>query len=210
MSASPPTRSEVVLVEDDEDLGRSLLQMLELAGLHGRRYTSSEAFLAAHDPAEPGCAILDLRLPGMSGLELQRRMRERGDRRPIVFLTGHGDVSTSVAAMKAGAVDFLEKPVRPLDLLDAVRRALALDGSERAKRTEILELQRRYETLTPRERQLADALVVWQHNKRVSSELGIAERTVKFHRANVLAKMGAETLADLVRSMDSLRAGAES
>ena len=197
-------RGTVFLVEDDEALRRATSRLLESCGFDVRPFAAAEEFLAAFDPAIPGCLLLDLRLPGQSGLELQRTLEGRGDVPPIVFLTGHADVPTSVFAMKRGAVDFLEKPVRDEELVAALERALERDLRTRRDRGERAKIEKRYATLTPREREVLALIVAGKLNKQTAMALDIAERTVKLHRARVLEKMRADSVADLVRMAASL------
>jgi FixJ family two-component response regulator len=192
-------RGTVFLVDDDEDLRRATTRLLESCGYAVRASGSAEEFLAVFDAAQPGCLLLDLRLPGQSGLELQRTLENAGSRLPIVFLTGHADVPTSVFAMKRGALDFLVKPVREEELVAALERAIELDGQLRQKRAERDLLESRYRSLTPREREVLSEVVAGKLNKQAAHALGIAERTVKLHRSRVLEKMGARSVAELVR-----------
>lgn len=197
----------VFVVDDDDALRRATTRLLASHGFTVKAFASAEEFVAAFDPEASGCLLLDLRMPGQSGLELQRTLGERGATLPIVFLTGHADVPASVHAMKHGAIDFLEKPVNEAQLVDALGRAIARDTEMRALRTERARLQRRYDALTPREREVFDEVVAGQLNKQAAYALGIAERTVKLHRARLLEKMGAASLADLVRMAERLGLG---
>lgn len=197
----------VFVVDDDDALRRATSRLLVSHGFTVKAFASAEEFVAAFDPEASGCLLLDLRMPGQSGLELQRTLGERGATLPIVFLTGHADVPASVHAMKHGAIDFLEKPVNEVQLVDALGRAIARDTEMRALRTERARLQRRYDALTPREREVFDEVVAGQLNKQAAYALGIAERTVKLHRARLLEKMGAASLADLVRMAERLGLG---
>lgn len=197
----------VFVVDDDDALRRATTRLLVSHGFTVKAFASAEEFVAAFDPEASGCLLLDLRMPGQSGLELQRTLGERGATLPIVFLTGHADVPASVHAMKHGAIDFLEKPVNEVQLVDALGRAIARDTEMRALRTERARLQRRYDALTPREREVFDEVVAGQLNKQAAYALGIAERTVKLHRARLLEKMGAASLADLVRMAERLGLG---
>ncbi len=201
------SRHVVYLVDDDDALRRATSRLLQSSGLDVRAFPSAEEFLAHYDAAVPGCLLLDLRMPGQSGLELQRTLQERGARLPIVFLTGHADVPASVHAMKGGAIDFLEKPVDEDRLLAAIEQALEADLSARRARGDLAQVQERLASLTPRERDVLVEVVAGKLNKQVASSLGIAERTVKLHRARVLEKMGAESLADLVRIAERLGLG---
>lgn len=202
------TGGTVFLVDDDEALRRATARLLVAHGFDVRAFASAEEFVTAFDPEASGCLLLDMRMPGQSGLDLQRSLVERGAALPIVFLTGHADVPTSVHAMKRGAIDFLEKPVREEQLVEALGRALARDAELRTERAELARLRRRYEELTPREREVLAEVVAGQLNKQAANALGIAERTVKLHRARVLEKMRAESLADLVRMATRLGIGA--
>jgi FixJ family two-component response regulator len=191
----PPT---VHVIDDDDAFRASVVRLLSAAGYEVDAYASGDEFLARL-PDGPGCILLDVRMPGPSGLELQDVVVRTGNPLPIVFLTGHGNVPMSVQAMRAGAEDFLIKPVAAASLLDAISRALARDAAERARRGEFAELQARYARLTAAERRVF-ALVVEGHlNKQIAYEVGCAERTVKAHRASVMQKMEAGSLADLVR-----------
>jgi FixJ family two-component response regulator len=188
----------VHLIEDDESSRIASSRLLRNAGYVVRVYPAAAEFLA-HPPAEGGCLVLDLRLPGPSGLDLQERLTTAENPLPIVFLTGHGDVPKTVRAMKAGAVDFLTKPVEASVLLDAVARAIARDAENRAVRSRQQEARARYNRLTPRERDVFAHLISGQLNKQIGFDLGITERTTKIHRHQVLAKMEADSVADLVR-----------
>jgi FixJ family two-component response regulator len=194
----------VFLVDDDEALRKATARLLESHGLNVRAFASAEEFLAAFDAQAPGCLLLDLRMPGQSGLELQQQLKELGSLLPVVFLTGHADVPTSVFAMKEGAVDFLEKPVAEDVLLAALTRAIEKDALVRQEELERSRLERRYASLTPREREVFAEVIAGQRNKQAAYALGIAERTIKLHRARVLEKMGALTLADLGRIAERL------
>jgi FixJ family two-component response regulator len=186
------------VIEDDESTRIASSRLFRNAGYVVRAYSTGAEFLA-HPPTESGCLVLDLRLPGPSGLDLQERLTTAENPLPIVFLTGHGDVPNTVRAMKAGAVDFLTKPVEPQVLLDAVARAIARDAEARAVRARQHEARARYSRLTPRERDVFAHLISGQLNKQIGFDLGITERTTKIHRHRVLAKMEADSVADLVR-----------
>ena len=200
MSASSASAAPVVVhvIEDDESSRTAALRLLRTAGYDVRVYATGDEFLA-HPPAEPGCIVLDLHLPGANGLELQERLTAAENPLPIVFLTGQGDVPKSVRAMKAGAVDFLTKPVDAPILLDAVSRALERDAENRVVRARRLDARTRHNRLTPRERDVFAHLISGQLNKQVGFDLGISERTTKIHRRQVLEKMEADSIADLVR-----------
>jgi FixJ family two-component response regulator len=190
-------RALIHVVDDDESLRTALLRLLEAAGFDVRGYASTGAFLLRPLDDRPGCILLDVRLPGPSGLELQAALRDQGVTLPVIFLTGHADIASSVRAMKAGAVDFLEKPVKRETLLDALERALILDNSERKVRATRHHLHARIESLTPREREVFDRVVTGKLNKQIADELGIGERTVKAQRAQVMLKLGVDSAAEL-------------
>ena len=196
MTASPGT---VFLVDDDPAVLKGLERLLRAAGFAVRGFTSPEAFLDQHDPALPGCAVLDLAMAGLSGLDLQRALAARGCDRPVVFLTGRGDIPASVRAMKAGAVDFLTKPVDDEELLTAVRLALDKDRQAREARIKLEAIERRLSALSPRERDVLRHVVAGRLNKQIAAELGTAEKTVKVHRGRVMVKMGVRSVAELVR-----------
>jgi FixJ family two-component response regulator len=193
------------VVEDDESLRIALLRLLAAAGFEALGYASTGEFLLHPTVNRPGCVLLDVRLPGPSGLDLQDAMREHAIALPIIFLTGHADVSSSVRAMKAGAVDFLEKPVDRDTLLGAVARALARDVEGRTTREHTHQLLARFGMLTPREREIFNRVVEGKANKTIAHELGIAERTVKVHRAQVMAKLGVDSSAELGGLAEQLR-----
>lgn len=199
------SRPLIHVVDDDEPLRTALLRLLGAGGFEARGYGSAGDFLLSPLPDRTGCVLLDVRMPGPSGLDLQAALRERGITLPVIFLTGHGDVSTSVRAMKTGAVDFLTKPVERETLFEALRRALALDASGRESRAEAIELRARFAALTPREREVFDLVVAGRLNKQIAGQLGIAERTVKADRAQVLAKLGVGSAAELGALAERLR-----
>jgi len=194
----------VFVVDDDAAMRRSLENLVRSVGLRVEAFASAQEFLRRRRPDGPACLVLDVRLPGPSGLDLQKRMAESGLEIPIIFITGHGDVPMSVRAMKAGAVEFLTKPFRDQDLLDAIHLALERDGVARERRTELAELRRRLDSLTRREREVMGLVVAGLLNKQVAGEVGASETTVKIHRHQVMEKMGAGSLADLVRMADRL------
>ena len=193
------------VVDDDPSMRTALLRLLDAAGFDARGYSSTGEFLLQPLPDRPGCLLLDLRLPGPSGLELQAALLQKKIMLPIVFLTGHGNVDSSVRAMKAGAVDFLTKPVKRDILLDAIGRALARNATQRAAREEEDQLHVRFASLTERQREVFDRIVAGKLNKQIAAELGIAERTVKREREQVTAKLDANSAADLGRLAELLR-----
>jgi FixJ family two-component response regulator len=194
----------VFVVDDDASQRTSLQDLLESVGLRVAACASAQDFLRRPRPEGPSCLVLDVRLPGLSGLELQQELARGAVQMPIIFITGHGDIPMSVQAMKAGAVDFLSKPFRDQELLDAVHQALARDRHARAQRAQVEELRRRFAALTPRQRDVMARMVGGLLTKQIAGELGTSEATVKTHRKQVMAKMRAESLADLIRIADQL------
>jgi RNA polymerase sigma factor (sigma-70 family) len=195
----------VFVVDDDPSVRSSLKFLLSTVGLHVESFESADKFLHKNPPDAPSCLVLDVRLPGLSGLDFQRELAARKISIPIVFLTGHGDIPMSVRAMKAGAVEFLTKPFRDQDLLDAVRIALERDLARREEEKEVLILQRRFDSLTSREREVISMVVSGMLNKQIADQLGTAESTVKVQRSRALEKMHAESLVDLVRMIEKLK-----
>lgn len=192
------------VVDDDESLRTAVLRLLEAAGFDAVGYDSAGAFLLNPLPDRTGCVLLDVRLPGPSGLDLQGALQRRGVTLPVIFLTGFADVGSTVQAMKAGAVDFLAKPVDRDTLVEAIQRALARDVLQRAARDEANQLRARFASLTSREREVFDRVVAGRVNKQIADELGIGERTVKAERARVMAKLGAGSAAELGRLAEQL------
>jgi FixJ family two-component response regulator len=190
----------IVFVVDDDAAARSALEsLLQSVGLRVETFGSASAFLQRDAPDAPCCLVLDVRLPGMSGIELQRSLTSTGVSIPIIFITGHGDIPMSVEAMKAGAMEFLTKPFRGQELLDAIHNAIERNRAVRHGEARLAELRRRVDGLTPREREVMQRVIAGLLNKQIAAELGTSERTIKIHRANVMRKMGAESLPDLVR-----------
>jgi len=198
----------VFIIDDDPGVRDSIHDLLESVGLRSQSFATTQEFLRGKRGDGPSCLVLDVRLPGMSGLDFQRKLAEAGVPIPIVFLTGHGDIPMTVQAMKSGAVAFLTKPFREQDLLDAIQQALERDRTTRAQQREVDDLRKRYETLTPRERQVMDLVVSGMLNKQIAGELEASETTIKIHRGHVMQKMQAGSLAELVRMADKVKLAA--
>lgn len=196
------------VVDDDESLRTAVLRLLEAAGYDARGYASTGDFLLHPPPDRPGCVLLDVRMPGPSGLDLQAALQRRGIGLPIVFLTGHADVAASVRALKAGAVDFLTKPLDKAALFDAIRRALARDERARAAQEEAAALRARLAALTPRERAVFDHVAAGLPNKQIADVMGLAERTVKLHRSTLMTKLGVGSAAEIGRLAERLKQAA--
>jgi FixJ family two-component response regulator len=195
------------LVDDDPGMLRALSRLLHAEGVEAQAFGSAEEFLQTHDPRQPGCAVLDLRLPGLDGLALQQALLAADSERYVVFMTAYADVASSVQAMKAGALDFLVKPFDDQVFMGAVRNAIARDLQSRRIRSKLQAVRWRLATLTRREHQVLQHVVVGRLNKQIAADLGITEKTIKVHRARAMEKMGAATLAELVRKADELEAG---
>ncbi len=200
-----PTASTVFLVDDDPRVVAALARLLRAADFEVRSFSSAEEFLRKHDASAPGCAVLDIAMSRMNGLELQRTLADAGCERPIIFLTARGDIPMSVQAMKTGAVDFLVKPVSEEKLLAAIRLAHDKDRADRLARAALADVKARLATLTPREDEILRFVIAGFLNKQIASELGTAEKTVKAHRGRVMRKMGVRSVADLMRA--TMRAG---
>src|SRR2546421_2329188 len=194
----------VFVVDDDPSVRRAIQRLVESVGLQVELFGSAQEFLRSKRPDAPSCLVLDVRLPGISGLDFQRELADANVHIPIIFITAHGDIPMTVRAMKAGAVEFLTKPFRSRGLLDAVRAAIERDRSAHKERSETGQLRERYEQLTPREREVMPLVAAGLLNKQVAGELATTERTIKFHRAHIMQKMAAESLADLVRMVEKL------
>jgi FixJ family two-component response regulator len=189
----------VYLVDDDASVVRALSRLLLAKGMNARAFTSAEDFLHNHDPDIPGCAVFDVSMPGLDGLSLHRALAAGGAERPVIFLTGRGDIPTTVRALKAGAVDFLTKPVGEMELLDAIARAKIEDAKARQLRADLAAVRKKISTLSPRELEVLARVVAGRLNKQIADELGTAEKTIKVHRGRVMAKLGVRTVPDLVR-----------
>jgi len=198
-------KAVVNIIDDDESLRGALDSLLRSVGLETRSFGSVKQFLDARAADAPGCIVLDVRLPGISGLEFQSQFSELGIHSPVILITGHGDIPMSVRAMKAGAVDFLAKPFRDQDMIDAVSTAIERDRQRRASEGSVTQTRERFATLSPREQQVMTLVTAGKMNKQVAGDLGLSEITVKIHRGSAMRKMGAKTLADLVRMAETLK-----
>ena len=191
----------VMVVDDDTGVRNAMRSLLKSVGLEATLFSSAQEFLDKYDASQPGCLLLDIRMPGMSGLELQQQLNMRGAVIPVIFMTGHGDIPMAVEAMQHGAFDFLQKPFRDQDLLDRIQRAVVKDGELRKSLGEHNRIRERLASLTPREREVLDLMVKGLQNKAVAQELGVSPRTVEIHRARVMEKMSVQSVAELVHMM---------
>ena len=191
----------IIVVDDDSGVRNAMRSLLKSVGLESALYGSAQEFLAAYQPAQPGVLVLDIRMPGMSGLELQQQLNLRGAVIPVIFMTGHGDIPMAVEAMQHGAFDFLQKPFRDQDLLDRIQRAIIKDTEQRQSLGEHERIKAHLETLTAREREVLDLMTQGKQNKMIAQDLGVSPRTVEIHRARVMEKMDAQSVAQLVRMM---------
>jgi FixJ family two-component response regulator len=207
---SSPAHRTVFVIDDDPDIRAAMQRLLETVGLHAELFVAAQDFLQRKMPEVPSCLVLDLRLPGMSGLEVQRRLIEAGVKIPIIFITAHGDIPTSVRAMKSGAVEFLTKPFRDKDLLDAIEQALQRDERARQQQNEIAVLQERYKSLTAREREVMGLVVSGMQTKQIAWKLGTKEITASVHRGHVMHKMQAGSPTELGRMAEKLKISAVS
>ena len=198
--------SIVYVIDDDPSVREAITSLIRSVEMRVETFGSAKEFMASKRPDAPGCLVLDVRMPGVSGFDLQRELADAGISIPIIFITGHGDIPMSVRAMKAGAVEFLTKPFRDQDLLDAIAQAIDRDREQRKQRAGIADLRDRFERLTPREREVMELVVAGLLNKQIAVRLGISEITVKLHRHQVMEKMKADSLADLVRMAEKLSA----
>lgn len=201
----PTVVPTVYIIDDDRGVRQAIEDLVESIGLRAETFAAGEEFLGSRHISGPSCLVLDVRLPRMSGLDFQRRLAEAGMQIPIIFITAHGDIPMSVRALKSGAVEFLTKPFRDQDLLDAIQQALQRDSAAREEQAKILELQERYQTLTAREREVMTLVVSGLLNKQIGYEIGTSEATVKIHRGNLMHKMQAGSVVELVRMADKLK-----
>ena len=197
----------VMVVDDDSGVRNAMRALLKSVGLNAALYASAQEFLGAYDPHQPGCLLLDIRMPGMSGMDLQQELNLRGAVVPVIFMSGHADIPMAVEAMQHGAFDFLQKPFRDQDLLDRIQRAIARDAERRLALGERERIRTRLDSVTDREREVLELLTKGKQNKQIAQELGVSPRTIEIHRARVMEKMEAQSVAELVRMMLDLGPG---
>jgi len=195
----------IMVVDDDAGVRNAMRSLLKSVGLECALYASAQEFLVAYQPSQPGCLLLDIRMPGMSGLELQQQLNLRGAVIPVIFMTGHGDIPMAVEAMQHGAFDFLQKPFRDQDLLDRIQKAIVKDAEQRTSLGEHDRIKSHLESLTAREREVLDLMTEGKQNKVIAQDLGVSPRTIEIHRARVMEKMNAQSVAQLVRMMLDLK-----
>jgi two-component system response regulator FixJ len=200
----------VMVVDDDSGVRNAMRTLLKSVGLNSQVFASAQEFLTGYNPSQAGCVLLDIRMPGMSGLELQQELNLRGATIPVIFMTGHGDIPMAVEAMQHGAFDFLQKPFRDQDLLDRIQKAIVRDTKLRKALGEHSRIRAHLETLTEREREVLDLLILGKQNKQIAQDLGVSPRTVEIHRARVMEKMDAQSVAELVRMMMDTRSATDS
>jgi two-component system response regulator FixJ len=200
----------VMVVDDDSGVRNAMRTLLKSVGLNSQVFASAQEFLTGYNPSQAGCVLLDIRMPGMSGLELQQELNLRGATIPVIFMTGHGDIPMAVEAMQHGAFDFLQKPFRDQDLLDRIQKAIVRDAKLRKALGEHSRIRAHLETLTEREREVLDLLILGKQNKQIAQDLGVSPRTVEIHRARVMEKMDAQSVAELVRMMMDTRPATDS
>jgi FixJ family two-component response regulator len=203
-TASEPT---VYIVDDDEEVREAIQLLVRSVGLQAQGFASAQAYLVQFDPSRPGCLVLDVRMKGMSGLDLQERLAKEPIHPPVIIITGHGDVPMAVRAVKAGAVDFIEKPFKDQALLDAIHRAVEQDARNRGQASRLADIQGRLNRLTPREREILDQVIAGKRNKVIAFDLGISQSTVEAHRAKVMEKLEARSLSELMRMMMAVGPG---
>jgi len=204
-AATEPDAPTVFIVDDEAPVRKALSRLLRAAGFVVAAFASPGEFLAQHDLHKPGCLVLDLMMPGIDGIELQRALARKGSVLPIIFITGHGDIPKSVQAMKSGALDFLTKPVNDENLVASIRAAIKRDSVARREQAELFEIRARLASLTPREQEVLDHVVTGKLNKQIADDLGVVEKTIKVHRAHVMEKMKVQSVAELVRLTERAR-----